>query len=502
MNLVPARQAWWGARLWQALVSRRVPRGQPGGAERPGGHGVLGEPGLLERRRYYSGVSPDNEGQDSDFASMAEWMTAARAMLRTDPVLAGAWEFVAQRQLGGLDEADWVASEQTQEARRYADFLNENFGLGEWKGRGRLWKGLRQQWRTIITWQPFGASLHEGVTYEARDRQGVMRTWLRELAPRSLSRLEGWDPCEDGTGVQGAWLTRASGERYLLPIARHPDFPGKWSLLISADIEGGDPEGRMGAMLRRAYGAYRIKRLAGDELGVGLERWGAEMPVGRINYEIASRIPGMGDNRLREAERALERTMRDMRATEEAYARDSDLAEIRPFGARFDPTPINTLAEFLNREMLFSFYSQGLAMGAQASSPGAYNQALVHSDGSNQIIANLAEHTAEAVTLQVGQALIRQNFGEGAPVPWLRLSGIRTNPLPDMAAHIAQAMANGSMTPTDDVEAALRRASGLPVSFPSRSWEERMGRASGPAPAVPGPGRGHQVPVVAGGDSA
>lgn len=492
MNAIARRRGFWG-RLWDGVI-RRVPRGAPGGDTWPTDHAPRGEGGLLDRR-WFSGVTPDNEEIGSDFASMAAWATTARSMLRTDPVLSGAWAYVAQRQMGGLDESVYEPTEDTQEARRNAAFANENMGLGEYKGRARMWKGLREQWRTIILWQPFGASLHEVLTFEAPDRSGVSRLWLRSLEPRSLTRLEGWEPLPDQTGVAGAWMLRAGGDRYYLPIdGSHPDLPGKRCLHIAADIEGGDPEGRLGAMLRPGYGYWRLKRLALDQLGVGLERWGSELPVGRINYEVLDRIQNSSDARLREARAQLRTALRDMKAREEAYALDSDIAEIRPFGARFEPAGLRDLIDTLNGQMLTGFFMQALVMGTQASGTGSYNNALVHQDGANQIYSNLAELTAEAFTQQVMRPLIRANFGEGSPIPRLVMRGVRTDPLPAMAPHLAQAAGYGGITPTDALEAALLRAAGLGATFPSRTPEDRLGRA--PAPVAPGPGPGRPAGSV------
>lgn len=475
---------WWG------LVTRRAPRGRPSlpqPDDRVAGR-PIGESGLTDRR-WFTGISPDNEEIGSDFADMATWLRTARSMLRTDPVLAGAWAYVSQRQLGGLDRAYWQPADGTKEAKRNADFLNENFGLGPFKGRGRMYKGLLAQWRSILTWQPFGACLLEEVDHVAPDAGGVERVWLSSYEPRSLMRLESWIPSDDGTYMVAAIMRRYDGSTYRLPICDDPEHPGRGSLYITSDVEGGDPEGRLGAMLRPAYGYWRLKRLALDQLGVGLERWGSELPVGRINYQ-AAKAADLSENRIREARAAMLSLLRDMKAREESYALESDIAEVRPFGARFEPDPLGGLIETLDRQMLTSFFMQGITLGVQAGGVGSYNAATVHHDGALQIMANMAELTAEAISEQTARRLIRLNYGPGSPVPRLILPGVRRDPMPEMAAHLAQAAGYGGITPTDDLEEALRVSAGLPTdTYPSRTWEERMGRTPPPPVAPPGPGR-------------
>lgn len=331
-----AQRSFWG-RAWDA-VTRRAPRGRPALEATP--LPVTGQPigsnGLLSPR-WFSGVGPDNEEVGSEF-NMSAWVRTARSMLRTDPVLAGAWAYVSQRQMGALERACWEPADSSAEARRNAAFLNENFGFAEFRGRGRLHKGIRAQWRSILMWQPVGAVLLEEVDHIAPDRGGVPRIWLSSYEPRNLMGLESWIPSADGTRIIAAVMRDANGADYRLPISDDPTYPGRGSLHITADIEGGDPEGRMGAMLRAPYGFWRLKRLALDQLGVGLERWGSELPVGRINYQ-AAKLADVSDNRLREAKAAMQTLLRDMKAREESYALDSDLAEVRPFGARFDPAP-------------------------------------------------------------------------------------------------------------------------------------------------------------------
>lgn len=487
--MAKARRSFWGRVV---DVFRRAARGRPSlgieaadPPERP-----IGESGLLNRT-WFSRVNPDNEELNTDFADMSAWVRTALSMLRTDPVLRGAWEYVCQRQMGALDAAYWAPSEDTEAGRRNAAFLNEAFGLAGFRGRGRMWKGLRAQWRQILMWQPVGAVLMEEVDFKAKDAGGVERIWLRAFEPRSLRQVVSWIPSEDGTYMVAAIMRRADGSEYRLPICNDPENPGRGSLLISNDIEGGDPEGRLGALLRSAYGYWLLKRLALDQLGVGLERWGSEMPVGTINYEALVKALGQGthDNKVREMKAALAVALRDMKAREEAYAIDSDIASIKPFGARFEPDPLGGLVETLDRQMLTSFFMQGITLGVQSGGTGSFNAATVHQDGALQIMANYGELTAEAVTEQTGRRLIHLNYGEGSPVPRLVLPGISRDPLPEMAAHIAQAVQNGCVTPTDDVEAAYRRAAGLPLTFPSRTPEERRGQAPGAAPGSPGPGR-------------
>lgn len=479
-------RSFWG-KAWDA-VTRRAPRGRPALEATP--LPVTGQPigsnGLLSPR-WFSGVGPDNEEIGSEF-NMAAWVRTARSMLRTDPVLAGAWSYVSQRQMGALDRAYWSPADSSAEAKRNAAFLNENFGLAEFRGRGRLHKGLRQQWRSILMWQPLGAVLLEEVDQVAPDRGGVPRIWLASYEPRSLMGLESWIPSEDGTRMIAAVMRDSGGTAYHLPISDDPTYPGRGSLHITSDAEGGDPEGRLGAMLRSAYGFWRLKRLALDQLGVGLERWGSELPIGRINYG-AAKLADVSDNRIREAKAEMRTLLRDMKAKEESFALESDLAEVRPFGARFEPDPLGGLIETLDRQMLSSFFMQGMSLGVQSGGVGSYNAATVHHDGALQIYANLAEITAEAISEQTGRRLIGLNFGAGSPVPRLVLPGVRRDPLPDMAAALVQATAAGLLTPTDDVETAYRVSADLPPLGYSRTPEERAGATLATPPAGPGPGR-------------
>lgn len=457
-----APRSWFARVMDVALGRRRAPRLE---AEDVGGHAPIGESGLTSPARIYSRVSVDNEDSGSDFPDMASWVRTARAMLRTDGTLAGAWRYIAHRQLGALDLARWEPSVDDFEGRRNAEFLNENFGLGKYKGRGRLRKGLRRQLHQVLMWQAIGAVLLEEVDHEAPDAAGVPRFWLSSYEPRSLTRLDSWLPSDDGTQMTAAMMRRHDGSLYRLPIHEDPEHPGRGSLYIVADVEGGDPDGRMGGLLRAAYGAYRLKREALDQLGLGLYRWATEIPVGSIDY-AAARAADMSEARIREARAAMVEALQAMRSIDEAYAVDSDVASVRPFGARFDPSPLGQIMEALGREMLASMFMQAMSLGTQSGGVGSYNAATVHHDGALQIYANLAEETAEAISLQTGRRLIRLNFGESSPPPRLVLPGVRRDPLPDMAGLLIQAHQAGLVQAAPDIAEAFRVASGLSATPP------------------------------------
>jgi len=490
----PARRSlWqWVRSLWRGPAARTnaAPTRQIQHDEVS--FGAEGRSGRRNHRSGLGGAIRISDDENRLFRSPGAWVDQARLMLRSDSKLGGAWEYVRGFQEAALEEAFFAPPEgdTSLEAQAAAAFWNENLGLADFRGRGRMWRPLRPQMTSILLWQAFGVSVHEELYTTGPWAAGGGREmiWLRSWEPRSASLIEEWHPSVDGDRWVAATMRRPDGfGRYRLPIGNDPEMPGKGSLHIAHDLEGGDPEGRLGSILRHCYGPWRIKRHALDQLHVGLDRWGSPIPVLRIFHKLAEDL-GINPAELEDLRGIAEATLANLRAREESWAADSDVAEVREFGGNFQPQGIVEVINLLNHEQLTAFFMHWLVMGI-AATHGSRSASLTHSNAVHQVGANYAERTAEEITAQTVARINAWNFGARWPVPRLILPGIRPNAAESVLPHMIQAIATGAVTPDDGIEEWIRRAGGAPTRFAPRGWRERLEAAKGGVVQVPGPGR-------------
>ena len=419
--------------------------------------------------------------------------------VRVDGKIRGAIEFIMAHQVPMGADAYFKPRGDSPEAIRNANYANELFGLGggeakkagleSFEGRGKMCDAsFAARFRTISNWQLDGFTLHEEIYYTAKGADGVERVWLRDLRPRWGGHVEGWH-ADDYGNICAATLRRpgiTGAQTYRLPIANDPEHKGgiKGALHIALDIDGADdPEGRMGALLRACSGPQRLKEHLYNQLGIGAVRWAMPIPKVRVLTQIAEQA-GVHIDTLVQAKALAAEAAAGFSSDDGSYLADSDLVEIGEFGGSFDPSGIVEVINLLNHEMLTALFMHWLAMGV-AQSHGSGSAAITHGNAVLQVSRELAARTCREIERQTVRRMLEMNFAEVGPVPELVLPGIDPNPL--SSVDIVGAVNIGALTPTDDLEAVIRRQiPGVSLDFPSRHWADRLDRAS----ATPSGGAG------------
>ena len=449
--------------------------------------------GGAKRSQGWNGWRPDDEFNKIDYGTPADFFDEMHKTY-LDAKVRGAVEYIMAHQVGAVHGGAYFRPRgDSPEAIEAANFCNEMFGLGgdeaeqaglnRYEGRGKFKQDFAHRFRTISTWPLFGLSLHEEVYYSAPDANGDERTWLRDLKPVSGRNIREWHSDEATDEIVAVDMNRprwdSRGGWYRLPIKNDPEHTGgiKGALHISATATGSDdPEGRIDALLRAASPLRRFKEHCINQLGVGVKRWGSGTLQATFDAELAERL-GLQPDTIKELNALAAQAMGDFQSDDGAYLLDSTVLKVGVVEGKFEPDGIVQSINLVDHSMLTTFFMHWLAMGV-AQSHGSGAAAITHGNAVLQVVAATAQRTCRELERQTCARLLEINFGPDHPVPELVLPGIEPNPL--AGVDVVGMVGSGVLTPTDDVETVIRRQMpGVSLNFPSRTWQDRLNRATG-----------------------
>lgn len=403
--------------------------------------------GSISGTRMSGGRIWDYEGNSA--LTGTDWIATCERMLREDAQVASC----ARALMDTLASARWrieAAPESGDpaldaQAARAVEFANEAFGLG---GKsGRLMGGFESAVRSFLPFLLSGYRYLEEV-YQYADG----RVWLRRYAD-----------CEPS--AHKAWLSDDEGELAFveqMPVQgrRKPEpIPAHKLVLFTLDRTGQNYEGR--GLLRPCYFPWRLKTHALDMLGMGLERWGSQIPLIEID-EVGLLGSGYGKELLAAAQTEAENQVKSLVAHDRAYLSTIKGVEFSTFGGTFDPSGADAVVALCDRQIAQAFLLGFLQLGV--SDTGSRSVGEVQETFFGRAAVNFLDHIAAVVGGPAGPAtgtlgrLLAWNF-PGMPArmyPRLRHDGLDESPLLELLGSLPAAVTAGLLTATDDIEDALR----------------------------------------------
>lgn len=405
--------------------------------------------------RIYSGRI--SEERHPELAGTA-WAQAAMDMLRTDPVIAAGWTALRQTLLS----AEWAFEPLPGGSREIADWLDDALGTG---GRsGRMVESFEAALARILVYHPVGFRYVEPVWRV--DDDGVRVERLADRVPVAHWR---WVTDAAGRLVEVIQVPPAGSER-IATVRTSYRIPANKLLLFTHQGEGVNFEG-VGS-LRPVWWLWKLKRDVLDIAAIGWERWAVGTPIAEYDpaelQASAQELAGLGFESAGVADiiERLETSLQRYVSHESSWlsvVRGIKLTTLGGDGRAFDVGAAVALVEHLNQEMLITLLVQFLLLGV--NNTGARAVGDTHLDFFRASALNVLDHIAGviggAAAPGAGLAgrLLDWNFPGLAPTdrPRLRHQGVDAGRLIGVLGDLAGGVGAGLLTPTDDVESAIRR---------------------------------------------
>lgn len=435
----------------------------------------------VEHHRRLSGPGTEFAGdrplsKQAERPQGTEWAEACERMLASDGKLAGA----AMQLKNNLLDAKWTVVEGASHspiAARNADLIREAFGLDG--HQCHLASGsFESELRKVVSYPLLGYHVVEEVW--ATDSRGMR--WLAELGDIDPASIDRWvrDPA---TGM----LQSIQQRPIYAPGPMPEPLPSTKALVFTLSRVGDDYEGT--GLLSPCWYWWDLKQRLQEALVAGVKRMGTPIPQLAIDraalndegYTLSeqSSLIGVGQQYL------------------EAYTRgEADYITIPAGfslttfgGADFNVGGLIEAIDHANREMASAFLANFQEMGL--TDVGSRSIGEIHWHSYKSSIANYLDIIADTFNgpCRPGGGtlarLLQLNFyGEGVEVPAedmprLAHRGVEVTALGDMLTMLPQLVTGGLITPTDDLEAAIRREMRLDSPVPVRSWRDRLPAAGG-----------------------
>lgn len=431
--------------------------------------------GSISGTRMSGGRIWDYEGNAALTGS--EWVATCERMLREDAQVASC----ARALMDTLASARWrieAAPESGDpaldtQAARAVDYANEALGLG---GKsGRLLGGFEAAVRSFLPFLLNGYRYLEEV-YAVADG----KVWLRRYADCEPSAHKSWLADQEG---ELAFIEQmpVQGRRKPEPIPAHK------LVLFTLDRTGQNYEGR--GLLRPCHFPWKLKAHALDMLGMGLERWGSPVPLVTID-ETRLIDGGRQSDQIRAAQDEAEAQAKALVAHERGYLSTFAGVEFSEFGGTFNPAGASEVVALCDRQIAQAFLLGFLQLGV--SDTGSRSVGEVQETFFGRAAVNFLDHVAAVVGGPAGPAtgtlgrLLSWNF-PGLPAslyPRLRHDGLDESPLLELAGTIPGLVTAGVLTPTDDIEDAIRTEIGAHPLEPEYRRTPAERTASGGAMAA------------------
>lgn len=361
---------------------------------------------------------------------------------------------------------------------RNADYANEAYGMGAWRGRGRLLAPWEESLAYIANYPPLGFRYLEEDYYVA---DGLV--WLRAYEDCEPSAHEEWGRSADGRTLEYVRQRQVSGQPAPQPI------PATKLVLFTLDRTGQNFEGR--ALLRRAYFFGQVKLKVSDLLIVACERFALGAPKVRTNWKMLADIratnggvdlPGLGDADIARMQANLEAVAAAYIASEESQLSDNDVVELVTHGTdALDVSGLLAVLDFCDQQIAASYLASFLRLGT--TDTGAKNVGEVHASVFRRSCINLLDAVCGVIGGRsrpgggtIGR-LIEWNFGQEAcnHLPRLTHYGLNADHLAESLSVLGSLVQAGALTPDDDLERRVRALFGLRLMpHCQRSVEERV----------------------------
>ena len=417
----------------------------------------------------------------------SRWPGVAEEMLRTEPKLAMADQVM--RHTGLTARWRFVAKNESPAARRNADFMNRNFGLGESAGAGRLVSPWEAQVDRMLPFARIGYRYLE-VLYRVED--GLV--WVSDFADCEPEAHERWvvDEGERLEAVtQRVWSGGGAG-----PI------PAAKLVLLTLNLTGRNFEGR--GWLRPAWPWYELKRHILDLLAVGSERWALATPVLEVDRALAQTL-GYAPDAVTQMITEGQRAVAEYASGSSSYLVQTPAVRVGAFNAQgFNPDGLLKVATHCNQEMLAAGIANGMELGlgeVGSRSVGDLLQAQF-----NLFMVNQLDTIAGAVGGRPGPGrgaalrVLDWNFGAQRPedYPALEHEGLEVDRITELLPPLPHRRAAGFATPTNEVERRIWRAVGLVLpAYAERSVEQRLETRNNEVAAPPKAIRNSGSPAAA-----
>ena len=411
-----------------------------------------------------------------------------RLMMATEVAIAAPWFLMWSAMMSGK----WgiVSTEGTSaEAREWAE---QAFGVtGETDGR--LTTPLSTIVGQALLHVPYGFAVLSDDWYMADGRY-----WLGGLEHRVPDSIHGWDVDERErlVGVvqreTGLW-SWGNGDRSKLRIDANACV-----YLVNRPEAATDLMGK--ALLRPVWSLWDDLMEARDNGRKADKRWGAPTPRRRTNYEVAAKhnlhkmtvqSPSAGDAKpappksvLQREQEVIDKQLENYRFERNGYIADSDAVSIDTYpGERYDPSGNLARVRALKRDIAEGFITGFMSLGAEGSG-GSYSAGVVQARGFDHAVRLGVTTVERAFNGQarpgagiMGRGL-RYNFGERikpSEFPQLKCEGLESREFLERLAEVRALIAEGAITPTDQLEDRLLAALDLGSREVERPWQDRVG---------------------------
>ncbi len=407
----------------------------------------LGERGITGTQ-YGGGVISGYE--QNPILTGINWVREHDEMLRTDPIVMRGWHMLRQTLLS----ASWRFEPGINDdvtAEELARYANEAFGFGPYAGQMKT--SWESQLSYLLQFVTLGYRYAEEIYKVGPDSTGRVKVWLSHYADREPSAHQKW-LSKDNQHLDGVLQN-------MIGLTTPEPIPANKLLLLTLNQTGSNFEGV--GLLRPAWYPWRAKQRNTNLLFIGVER--AAIPTPKIVIDRAqAESLGYTDGDIDAMSKDAEAQAQALLATDQSYLVENPAVKFETYAPgdslHVDKAlAINTMCD---SQISAAFLTQFADLGNTET--GARSVGEIHLSVFRRAAINLCDIVAAAVSGvdrpgggTIGR-LIRWNYGAVDPskLPRLTHTGLDTDDLADSLAALPALVDAGLLTPTDDLERAIR----------------------------------------------
>ena len=264
---------------------------------------------------------------------------------------------------------------------------------------------------------------------------------LKDLSPRLPETIVGWHRSQDGELEYVEQLAQAYDGRY-----KRFQIPRDNLVIFVNEPEGDDYRGR--SILRAAYGPWWRKDTL---LRLDIVR--------HEKYAILPPIIKLPPTFQEEDKQAAENIGEDWRSHERGYVVMPDGWNI---GFPKFPTSTDIIGsiKYQDYQILFNALNQFMMLGVTETGSRAVGQ--VHSDAFYTSLQFVAKDIAATLRRDLIRKLVELNFGQDAPVPYLRATKLQKPNIQTVLQSLPSLLQTGAISPDRKLEESLRDLMDLP----------------------------------------
>jgi len=291
--------------------------------------------------------------------------------------------------------------------------------------------------------------------FHHRPTRSISRWWQSKRSPEQLAAVEQY--LQGGDREKPGFLT----------------IPGNRLLRWTYDQEGADFEGL--ALLRSAYGPWKVKLALIGIDAIKHERYGVPTPIGTFPE-------GTADPDIDAFEEALE----NLRSLAKGYIALEEGYKAEPFdGGEAKSTNLGAAIHSKNVDIAFNTGTAFMLLG-QGGGTGSYALGSTQEGALN----NAAEAQSSFFSNRInfgfdGWSLVKRivhaNYGLSAPIPRLRAKNLPTRPWIETMQAFSKGAVAGVMTPDAQTEDDFRDAMGVDPHDPTTARKRPSNMGTPPA---------------------